>query len=87
MDNFLLLQKTQGIQQLNCKDSDRILSESTVIVLRDELIEVAFEKLKRDALIRKRITICFLKMVKSLILTIPLRFCLSFSRILVSMVI
>jgi hypothetical protein len=63
---------------LNCEEADLILFKAIVIVACKELKKISLEKLEDDALGRVKSTMCLRKMVKSLILTIPLSPALSF---------
>lgn len=79
------MQKAERIKYLNSEYPNDIDIQAIVVVQDQKFIEVAIEQLEEYALNWWLCTIWSLKIVKSLILTIPLRLALSFSLICVSM--
>lgn len=81
MDDFEFPHEVEGVEELDGEDSDLFFWKPLEVVGCHEFVEVVLEEFEDDALVKGGVTMCFRKIVKSFIFTIPLRPSLSFSAI------
>ena len=72
MDNFLFSHKIEWIQHLDGKQTDLILIKTVVVIGKYQLVKISIKQFEYYTLCYWENTMCLRKIVKSLILTIPL---------------